>query len=392
MTARNYLDATGLHLETYDDIVTYLESQYRVIYGNDINLDSNSPDGQKIGMLAQSKIDMLNCITSVYNSFAVGRAIGVALKQRVAINGVVPKGATYTRTNVTITTDRVLELPGLDTNPTNPYAVKDDAGNQFFLEETSTTGIGANVLEFRAEKSGLVSTTPDTITKAVTVVLGVTAINNPDSALETGQDEEKDPQLRARQQASVSLPAAGWLPAMRAALLAVPDVLDAQVYENDTDSSDARGVDPHSMWAIVDGGDSAAIADVIYRKRNGGCGMTGSQTVTLTQVNGVAFTVKFDRPVYANLYLAASLTSVDPAHTVDGTWLANQVLAEFVYKIYQPADFTAITAFIKELDPLAVLVAGGVSGNGSEFYNFLYPTTVQKRWILSLNRIDFVVV
>ena len=42
------IDASGLTLKTRTEIVNELKDSLRGIYGNDINLDQNSPDGQLV--------------------------------------------------------------------------------------------------------------------------------------------------------------------------------------------------------------------------------------------------------------------------------------------------------------------------------------------------------
>lgn len=135
----NYVDSTGLNLQQLADIVTELENGFKAIYGSDINVGANSPDGQMINLFAQAKIDILDCISQVYNSFSPTSAIGVALDQRCALNGVVRKGATKTTTNVTVTTDREVSLLGLSAGAGTPFTSKDLAGNKFYLT-TSATG------------------------------------------------------------------------------------------------------------------------------------------------------------------------------------------------------------------------------------------------------------
>jgi hypothetical protein len=196
----------------------------------------------------------------------------------------------------------------------------------------------------------------------VTVTLGVTAVNNPDYALATGDDEETDAQLRQRREASVAIPSVGYLEGLTGALTAISGVTDAIVFENTTAITDENGIPGHSLWAIVDGGTAATIADVIYRKRNAGCGVYGSEYVDITQVNGSLFRVYFDRPETNKLYVKMTLASIDPDHTPDTTYVAERILAQVSYKIFDSADFTAITALVKSLDPLLVVTAGGVAG------------------------------
>ena len=42
----NQLDGTGLQVKTQLELLTYLTTGFQSIYGDDINLDSDTPDGQ----------------------------------------------------------------------------------------------------------------------------------------------------------------------------------------------------------------------------------------------------------------------------------------------------------------------------------------------------------
>jgi len=392
MTNPNYVDSTGLHTQSVTEIVTTLSDGFRGIYGANINLNANSPDAQMINLFAQALIDTLESIAQVYNSFNPDTAVGVVLDQRCAINGVIRKGASYTRTNVVVTTDRNVTLSGVDTNPTNPFTVQDLTGNKFALETTVSIAAGNHTLEFISVVPGQIETIPNTITVITTVTLGVTAVNNPDSAISTGQNQETDIELRLRRTQAVALPSQGYLPGLTGALLGLNNVIDVKVYENDTSATDIYGIPSHSIWAIVDGGDNTEIAQVIYNKRTAGCGMKGSVLVSLPQVNGTDFVVKFDRPVYENLYISLTIESLSPTHLIDPDYLKQIIYDQISYTIYQPADYTAITTVVKEADSYAVVISGGVSNDGITFEPFLYPASLSGRFLLSLSRINITVI
>jgi uncharacterized phage protein gp47/JayE len=387
----NYVDSTGLNLETLTQIVTQLEDGFKAIYGADINIDPNTPDGQMINLFAQAKADLLECVAQVYASFDPDQAAGAVLDQRLSINGIKRRGATFTRTDVIITTDRGLTLPGRDTS-TTPFTISDGSGTKFVLEETTTLTTGANTRSFAAELAGATQTLPNTLINIETITLGVLTVNNPSSPTTQGVAEETDTEVKIRRRQSVSLPAIGALDATQAALFAVDGVTDAIVYENVTGITDVNGIPGHSIWAIVDGGTDADVGAAIYSKRNAGCGMKGTEQVIITQANGVPFIVKFDRPVYENLFIALTITSKDVNHTIDDDYLKQQIFERIVLKIYEPADYTAITTVVKELDPLAVVTAGGVSLTAGSYVGFIYPSTIQKRFILSTTRIAITVV
>lgn len=385
----NYIDSTGLHTQSYNDLVTQLQDGMKGIYGPTINLQPNSPDAQLLNLFALVQTDQINCITQVNAGFDPNQAVGVVLDQRCAINGIVRKGATYTLTNVSVTCTATVTLAGLDSLAA-PFTVQDLTGNQFVLVTSAAFPVGTTVAVFRALKPGQIETIPNTITTITTVTLGVSGVNNPDSALYTGTTQESDVALRIRRAQSVSLPSQGYLAGLQGALLDLEGVVDAEVYENDTNVTDANGIPPHSIWCVVEGGDNTAIAEVIYNKRNAGCGMKGSINVTVPQVNGFDFVVSFSPPTFENLWVELAVESLDPDITVDTVAIQNLIYDSISYKIYEPADYTAITTIVKNEYPWAVVVTGGVSNDGITFEPFLYPSTLAGIFVLSLPRINII--
>ena len=160
----NEITADGLETKSLDEIIAELNAEFESIYGDDINLESNSPDGQMIGIIAQQVADLLDLATQVYNSFDPDAAFGATLDARVAINGLQRGGATYTIAPVSITVDRALTLPGLDQEGT-PFTVADASGNQFQLVTTQTPAeAGTNSYNFRASNPGAVQVQTNSIT------------------------------------------------------------------------------------------------------------------------------------------------------------------------------------------------------------------------------------
>ena len=46
------IDANGFKAESFTEILTRLSNGFKNIYGQDINLDQDSPDGQQLGIQA----------------------------------------------------------------------------------------------------------------------------------------------------------------------------------------------------------------------------------------------------------------------------------------------------------------------------------------------------
>lgn len=388
----NYVDSTGLHTQTLNDIVTELETSFKSIYGSDININSNSPDGQMINILAQSKIDTLDCIASVYNSFSPQLAAGRVLDQRAAINGIFRKSATYTTIEIDITTDRVVSLVGQTSGAGTPFTVSDAQGNQFFLMDNQTTIAGVNRYEFISAIAGKIETTVATITKIVTITLGVLSVNNPNDPLINGTDEESDFDFRIRRSRSVAIPSQGYLEGLTSAIFDLDGVVGAVVYENNGAVTDIYGTPPHTIWPVVDGGVDAEIADVIYKKRNAGCGLRGDTSVVVPMINGFNFLVKFQRAIYEDLYIQLTVTSLDPSHLISEAAIEQAIYDNITYGINQPSDYTNITTVVKTFDKYAVILSGGVSSDGLTFVPYLFPSSIASRFIISTSRINITVV
>ena len=205
------------------------------------------------------------------------------LDERVVINNIERQGGTFTIVPITIVTDRTVNLSGLDANFNDingtGFTIQDDAGNEFILIDSVTLVAGTDVVNFRAREIGAVETTVGTITNTVTKVLGVVSVNNASGAIQTGQDEETDQELRIRRQQSVSIGSTGYLNGILGDILNLDGVTDGKVYENDTSATDSNGIPAHSIWAIVEGGANSDIANVIYAKKTAGAGMLGDVVV-----------------------------------------------------------------------------------------------------------------
>lgn len=386
------LDSDGLTLKTLPEIIADLETGVKDIYGDDVNIAADTPDGQLLNIIAQACIDLRELLEDVYASFDPDQAEGTVLDQRVAINGIKRNGGTFTVTPVDITVDRSVTLTGLDAAaaeleiPSGVYTVKDDAGNQFALLATDTLSAGTHSLSFRAVELGAIETTLNTITTAVTAKAGVTAINNPDEPTIYGQDEESDAALKIRRRQSITRSSNGYLESILSALLAVDGVTDARVFENSTDVTDIDGTPEHSIWAVVESGAVADIAQALYETKAAGCGMRGSVSEVITRPSGQTITMYFDRPVNEDLYMKMTVALIGGG-TVDTDYIKAQIVENILYTIGQDAATDDIVCFVKSLDSKFRISDPGVSLNGSDWYDEVSVSDKQNKFVLATARI-----
>jgi len=385
------LDETGLTLQGLTDLVNGLVADLQNIYGSDINVDPDSPDGQAINIIAQFGIDMREVLQSIYASFDPDQASGTTLDQRVALNGVQRNGGTFTIVPIDITVDRNVSLVGLDSDPTTIdipagiYTVKDNAGNQWVLLASVALTAGTSTLDFRAVNMGAVVATVGTITTPVTVVAGVTSVNNSSSVSVQGVDEETDIQLRLRRRKSISNSATGYLDSIEGSLLALNGVTNAVVYENTTDAIDGDGIPPHSIWAIVEGGTDADIGACLYAKKTAGAGFLGSVEVDVPRPNGTTYPTFFDRAVDADLYVRFSISL--PGGVIDTANLAQLIVDNINYTLGQSAVGSQITAYIQGLNSSYQITAMQVSSDGVNWFEIVAVPTKASRFVLATGRI-----
>lgn len=384
------LGPTGLTIDTLPTLIASITQQMQAIYGSDINVDSNSPDGQLLNIFMQTVEDTLQLIESVYNSFGFMTAYGTQLDQRLAIIGMTRKAGTRTTTPVLVTVNQALTLNGTDQTANPFYTLVDQTGNQWRLVDSHVfSGAGSATLTFEAVVIGPIGVTANTITQQVTTVLGVTAVNNPTtSGSVIGVAEENDTQFKTRAAQSFALAATGPADSVEAALDNIADVTDALVIENDTGGV-VGGVPAHSIWCIVAGGTDAEIGQAIYAKKAPGCGMKGSESYTVTRPNGTTFTALWDNALAENLYIKFNIIWRGGVALDNATIIAALAQA-LTYKLNVPASVGDIVTAMATIAPTAIVdLTGnqGVSTDGVTYESIVNPSTPQYAFAVSAARI-----
>lgn len=357
----NILDETGLQTQTRAELVQFYTEKYQEIYGSDINLDSDSPDGQMMNINVQVVLDLLDLLTQIFSSMDPDNAIGVVLDQRVAINNIQRLGGSYTITPITLVNSLSVNLYGVDQELEPVYTIADSSGTTWVLI-TTVLGLapGTHTLNFRAALPGRQLTTPNTINVPVSVILGVTSVNNPSSPLSLGQDEETDGQLKVRRTKAVSLPAVGLASALEAALENLDGVTSAKVYENATGETDVNGVPGHSIWVIVSGSpDPDEVANTIYVKRSTGSGMKGDTTRTITQADGSSFVVKWDTVLSQNLFITMTLSSIDGINVPNVEAIKEGIVLNYIPSVFSEVDINGLATVVQTIDPNALVTGAG---------------------------------
>ena len=346
------LNENGLQTSTAPELLQELQTEFKAIYGEDVLLDSSTPDGQWLNILVQKGVDVRGLLSQLYNSFNPNNTQGTLLDQRCAINNVFRKAGTFTTVTINVVTDRALTLQGLDDNYNNPeatgFTVQDNEGNRFILANTTSLSEGSNSLLFRAENLGKVIVLPNTITTPVTIVLGVVSVNNPTTANAIGSEEESDEELKLRRRQSVAISSFGYLNGLQAALLQLDGVTDAKVYENYTSSTDANGTPAHCIWVVMDGGAVSDIAETIYSKKSVGANMRGNITYTIVTPAQTQFVAKWDNATVSPLYIKFNIKPSISGVTFNQSAIKEYIEENLLFKIGDYAETASITEIAQD--------------------------------------------
>ncbi|EEJ7184463.1 hypothetical protein PX79_002595 [Salmonella enterica subsp. enterica] len=337
--------AEGISAPDYQTILDTLTSYFQQIYGSDAYLEPDSKDGQMVALVALAIHDANNTAISVYNCFSPATGYGAALTSNVKINGIARKGATNSTVDLLLTGTAGTTI----TNGT----VKDTNNVIWRLPASVVIGVDGTVtVTAICSNSGAVAALAGTITTINTPTRGWTSVTNP-AAAAVGAPAETDAELRIRQGQSVAIPSITPFEGVDGAIANIAGVTRHKLYENDTGKTDGNGLPPHSISAIVDGGDVTEIARTIRGNKGQGGRTWGKTSVTVPDKYGNPHIISFSRPTDVPVYGKITLT-VFAGYTSQIGVQIQQAVADYINRlmigdqvllsrIYSPANLGVVS-------------------------------------------------
>lgn len=297
-----YVDQAGLHYPDYPTVLSYLQAEYRTIYGADTYLDADSQDGQWVAILALAMFDTMQVASAVYNSFSPLTAQYDALSRNVKINGIARLVASYSTADLTI-------VGQAGTIILNGQA-EDTINQKWNLPATVTIPVGGSiVVTATAEKIGAVTAAAGSINKIATPTRGWQTVNNV-AAATIGDPVETDAELRIRQAQSTMIPSLSVMEGIVGAVASLTGVNRCRGYENDTGTTNADGITANTIALVVEGGTTQAIAESIAAKKTPGTRTQGTTSYTTYDQYGIANIINFYRPTTATIGIEVSITAL----------------------------------------------------------------------------------
>lgn len=296
-----YIDSSGIHVPTYQDVMEYFVERYKRIFGQDIYLKEDSPDYQLMSIYAKSCDDIYSMLVDTYNSRNPNWATGTSLDSIVAISGIKRKSATASKVVLTLTGAAGRSLSsGQLIRDANGYSWKTIEPVVFDSNGYATVTASCTTL-------GSIRAGANTINMIETPTsVWYTATNNSEAT--AGEDVEDDNSLRKRMAESNSLPSRSIIDGIRSSLINTTGVLGVNVLENPTGSTDEYGILAHSICAVVLGGSNADVAKNIYLKKTPGIATYGTSSETYTDSYGNQNTIYFTRPTQSPVDVTVTIT------------------------------------------------------------------------------------
>lgn len=210
--------------------------------------------------------------------------------------------------------------------------------NLLVLSENLTTQSVTTIANFFTEKYGKVTLPYGIVSRMVNNIAGFDSVENLLQPV-YGRLMETDIELRQSYIAKSALRSNTMIDSIVAELLNnVADVESASGYENDMDYTDERGLPPHSVEIVVEGGNEEEIAGAILRRKAGGIQTYGQVVVNVPGNYGDSIPIRFNRPDYLYTWLRVILHGDSSRLPVNYAALTTQSIMEDARDLMAGAD------------------------------------------------------
>lgn len=340
------INQNGFKADSFIEILTRLSTQLKDIYGQDINLDQDTPDGQMVGINTTVISDLQDLALYIYNAMDPDFAEGVNLDRLLKLLARIRLPATKSTVDINLTFNRDATIP-------ITYTVSDTNGQNWQITSEQTLTAGTHLITFESVEYGMIIAEANTITQQVTIMTEIDSLTNPADAV-SGRDEESDQELRERRNKILEVNAYSTVGSIVGKILTLDNVADCVVYENKTSVYDSeRDLNSHSIWVIVKGGELDQITETIVKDKTAGTGLKGLIEGTYIENfiiqsgknRTIIHTANFDRPTEKEIYLKFNVKRRVPTQSIDMDNIKN-TLADRVFQIAENITVTELYATI----------------------------------------------
>lgn len=372
------LTTTGFVPKTFEILREEIRAELRFYFGPSINLTSGVL-ARIVDILAERYAELWELAEAVLSSQNPDKATSTALRVLCLLTGTFALEATYSTVLLTLTGtgNAVIPVGSRASASSGAKFVTTEAGtlvnagarltgtgyavgirrtNDGRVYEVITagatsgsgpTGTGSNITDGTVhwkyigegtqyvdvpaqstEKGPIIGAAGDISTIETPVGGWQTVVNILDA--DPGFLEQSDESLRMTREEELAQAGTSTADAIRAALLRITDVTSVTVFVNDSDV-EVDGMPPHSVEALVRGGEDAAIAQTLLTVVAAGIQThtSSSDSAVAIDEEGVEHEMFFSRPTLKDVYVVMTLV-VDPAvYPANGNTQVEQAIVDY---------------------------------------------------------------
>lgn len=260
----------------------------------------------------------------VYQQFDESKVTGASQSALVQLNGIQRLDDAPSNAQEVLTGTPLAFIPAgqlvSDVNNTNQWATTTDV---------TLDGAGTATVTVRCTVTGPVAAAAGALSRIVTPYPGLTSVTNPAEAV-LGRNIESDTELRQRQRLSTMAPASSPVESIYGNLANVAGVTYVRVRQNNTLVTDSNGIPGKSVAAVIVGGEPLDIAMTLLARTGVVAEWFGSSSLTLTDVQGEPYVVRWTVPTPAPIYVALTLEIINPGiFPADGLQQIKDAIKEY---------------------------------------------------------------
>lgn len=296
------LSADGFDRKRLAEIKTDIETNLKLAFGENIDLDPQSGFGQFVGLMSESIADEWTSQENVYNSQYPSTAQGTQLSNVVMYNGIFRQNAVKSIVTATISGVSGTVIPA------GSLASVVSTGDVFVTLSLVTIPAGGSVdVAMIAQETGPIEASSGTLAVIDSPIFGWTSITNSSAAI-PGLNEETDAELRERRELSTQALGNNLVDSLFGQLSNIADVEDVLIFSNGS-AGTVDGVPAHQFLTSILGGDDDEIAQVIWNNTPQGILSFGTTTIAIIDVQGFSQDIRFTRPSEVDIYFKVDVTT-----------------------------------------------------------------------------------
>lgn len=287
----------------------------RDAFGQDLNRDERTPQGQLVTSLTAILMDKDTAFIELANNFDPRYATGEFQEALGAIYFLKRDEATFSVCQLEFTGAEYTIVPA-------GFTVQDENGNRWETTEAGEIGANGKVLVWvKALDTGSIFAATGAINQLVDGLAGVDSVTNLTPAA-AGRETESRTDFEIRRRESVAANARLTVDSVHGAIAGLEGVIDVAAVDNPSDAPITVGETAYpmirnSILVSVVGGDDYEIAGEIVKKAGTGCSFVGNTDVLWRDVESYndqfppQYDVKFLRPDILPLWFSVRVADIN---------------------------------------------------------------------------------